>query len=633
MILTIASGKGGTGKTTVAVNLAAALARDDSVKGPVRLLDCDVEEPNDHLFVRPRFTSAEEVSVKRPQWHPELCTGCRKCQEACHYNAIAVVQKGGPGPDSARKGDARVLIFPELCHACGVCSYVCPEGALTEHPVAIGTVEVDPDGGEFYFAHGTLNVGEPLAPAVVRGVKKHAAKDGFTLIDAAPGTACPVVEAMQDADVVVLVTEPTPFGLNDLRLALNMALELRIPAGIVVNRSDGEDTIIQQYADEVGVPILGRVPFDRRYAECYSRGGLLVDEFPEVTESLLDILRGAERLSSQSVPPAPDEALLAELTPTEAGTTETERHGDYVECTVISGKGGTGKTTVTAALAALSDDKIMADCDVDAADLHLLLKPEVKDVSDFYGGQKAVIDLEACIGCGRCADLCHFGAISPVEGEGRLGRVRHMVNEFACEGCGLCGFVCPVEAVDVSRARTGQSYVSDTPYGPMAHARLGIAEENSGKLVTSVRESAANLAARDGAGRILNDGSPGTGCPVIASVSGVDFALIVTEPTVSGVHDLERVLELCRHFRVRSLVCINKSDLNPEQSQRIRTMAQEFGAPLVGEIPFDPAVNEALCAGRNIVEYEAGAAADAVRGAWRALRQEIERAPATNAGE
>ncbi|KPK66414.1 MAG: hypothetical protein AMK73_00080 [Planctomycetes bacterium SM23_32] len=623
MLITIASGKGGTGKTTVAVNMAAALARGSITEGQVRLLDCDVEEPNDHLFVHPRFSIREDVQVRRPEWHAGLCTGCKRCQEACNYNAIAVVQRANPGGTAQMAGKAKVLIFPELCHACGVCSYVCPEGAFTEQAVSIGTVEADPDSGEFFFAHGVLNVGEPLAPAVVRGVKRHAAQDGLTLIDAAPGTACPVVEAMQGADVVILVTEPTPFGLNDLRLALNMALKLGIPVGIVVNRSDGEDEIIRQYADEAGVPILGRIPFDRRYAEVYSRGGLLVDEFPEVTEALLGIFREAMALAGTEPPPAPAEELLAEMAATDQGRPDGSAHADYRECTVISGKGGTGKTTVTAALAALAEDKVLADCDVDAADLHLLLRPEVREVRDFYGGQRAAIAESLCTGCGRCAELCHFCAIEPVQSDEQGGPLTYRVDDFPCEGCGLCGYVCPAGAIELSQARTGQSYVSRTPYGTMSHARLGIAEENSGKLVTWVRERASALAAEDGASTIFNDGSPGTGCPVIASISGVDFALIVTEPTVSGVHDLERVLELCRHFGVRSLVCINKCDLNAEQAGRIRDMARQQGARLIGEIPFDPAVNEALCAGKNLVEFGRGPAAQAVRRIWDALKNEI----------
>jgi MinD superfamily P-loop ATPase len=310
------------------------------------------------------------------------------------------------------------------------------------------------------------------------------------------------------------------------------------------------------------------------------------------------------------------------MTATAKGRPEGPQEGDYRECTIISGKGGTGKTTVTAALAALAEDKVLADCDVDAADLHLLLHPEVREVRDFYGGQRAVIDEDLCVGCGRCARLCHFSAIAPAPDGKGLAVQPYRVNEFACEGCGLCGYVCPVDAINLSRARTGQSYVSRTRRGTMSHARLGIAEENSGKLVTWVRERASVLAAEEEVSAILNDGSPGTGCPVIASISGVDYALIVTEPTVSGVHDLERVLRLCRHFGVESLVCINKCDLNAQQAERIRAMAGEHGATVVGEIPFDAAVNEALCAGKSLVEFGRGPAAEAVQEIWSVLKAE-----------
>ncbi len=594
MIITIASGKGGTGKTTLAVNLAAVLARDDEIAQPVRLLDCDVEEPNDHLFVRPEFDLAETVKVLKPVWNEELCTGCGKCGEICNYNAIAVVK-------------GRVLFFPELCHACGACSYICPEGAMTEEPTPIGQVQVAEAHEPFSFGHGLLNVGEALAPDVVEGVKEHILPDGITIIDASPGTACPVVEAVKGADAAILVTEPTPFGLNDLKLAVGLSLKMGVPSGIVVNRSDGTDRIIQDYADEVDVPIIGRIPFRRAYAETYSRGDFLVDGHPELRPVLMDIYRRACDVASGPAQPVPAEELRLPVTaPPEESAGGAPRH----ELTVISGKGGTGKTTVTGSLGALIGDKVLADCDVDAADLHLLLQPEVRRVEDFVGGYRAEIVAEQCTACGTCARLCHFDAIVPVEGEGRPDRYR--VDQLACEGCGLCGHVCPVGAIEMEQAVTGQSYVSDTHYGPLSHARLGIAEENSGKLVTRVRERASGLV---GEGRlpILGDGSPGTGCPVIASIAGVGTALIVTEPTVSGVHDLERVLQLALHFRVQPLICINKCDLNPEQSERIRALGRQAGAPVVGEIPFDEQVNEALMDGQTVVEAGDGPAAKAIR--------------------
>jgi len=622
MIITIASGKGGTGKTTVAVNLAAALARSASEQGHVRLLDCDVEEPNCHLFVKPRFSQEEPVEVMRPVWSPELCTGCGKCQQACNFNAIAVVQTRKPDTPPARKKKTKVLIFPELCHACGTCTYVCPEGALSEEPVVIGTVEADPDNGEFYFAHGMLKVGEPLAPAMVRAVKKHALTEGITIMDAAPGTACPVVEAVQGADVCLLVTEPTPFGLHDLKLAVSLALKMAVPTCVVVNRSDGQDTIIQQYTDEVGIPIVGRISFKRQYAEVYSRGDLLVDAFPGLMEELVGMYELAADVSKAEPPPVPDEEIMAQISRVERRGTPAQQ-GDYLECVVISGKGGTGKTIVTACVAALSEDKVMADADVDAPDLHLLLRPVVREVHDFVGGKKALIREDDCTGCGECAQMCHFDAIEPHIFDQAGQPESYRVNEFACEGCGLCGYVCPVRAIDVTEAVTGQRFVSDTRYGAMSHALLGVAEENSGKLVTRVRESAAELALQHGARVILADGPPGTGCPVIASISGVDVALIVSEPTVSGVHDLERVLALCRHFHVRALVCINKSDLNSEQADRIRLAAHGAEATVIAEIPFDPLVNEALNQGKILVEFGHGPAAEAMHRLWQELQEQM----------
>ncbi|MGD2173787.1 MAG: ATP-binding protein, partial [Candidatus Brocadiaceae bacterium] len=278
MVITVASGKGGTGKTTVAVNLATVLARSEELRPRVCLLDCDVEEPNDHLFVRPRFTQDLAVEALKPVWDEERCTGCGRCGEACNYNAIAVVR-------------GRVLLFPELCHACGVCSFVCPEGAMAERESEIGRVQLAPDHRGFAFGHGVLNVGESLAPAVVAAVKSHIRPGDCTIIDAAPGTACPVVEAVRGSDLALLVTEPTPFGLSDLRVAVGVTLRVGVPCAIVVNRSDGSDELIQRYADHVGVPVVGRIPFRREYAETYSHGELLVDRHPELNALLMDMYR------------------------------------------------------------------------------------------------------------------------------------------------------------------------------------------------------------------------------------------------------------------------------------------------------------------------------------------------------
>ncbi len=501
MILTIASGKGGTGKTTFAVNLAYALLKNND---RVRLLDCDVEEPNDHLFVKAHLPKRSDVTVPKPIVDQSKCTGCGACADACNYKAIAVIK-------------GKVLLFNELCHSCGVCTYVCPEHAFRERETTIGTIEETAEDSRPFFAYGKLDIGETLAPKVVEAVKERVAPDAINIIDASPGTACPVVKALEGADVAVLVTEPTPFGLNDLKLAVAMTLKMGIPTGIVVNRSDGSDTIIGEYADAVGVPIVGRIPFRRAYAETYSRGSLLVEHHEELGANLIDIYERLCALRGGKVPPVPaiEEFAVDDRAaePVSAGNAD-----DYREITVISGKGGTGKTTVTACFAELAQTQVLADNDVDAADLHLLFSPVVRESHPFEGGEKATIDSSKCTGCGTCAEACHFDAIrlDPPANDGVNETYR--IEEFACEGCGLCPRVCRYDAIHAERAVTGNWFSSTTPHGPMAHARLGIAEENSGRLVTQVRNHAAELARRLHMERILADGPQGTGCAVIASV-------------------------------------------------------------------------------------------------------------------
>ncbi len=608
MIITVASGKGGTGKTTFAVNLAYALAKREQQKAAgiqkkVRLLDCDVEEPNDYLFVRPDFTEETSVKVAKPVWDKSKCTACGKCAEVCHYNAIALI-----------KGN--VLIFNELCHSCGACSWVCPTKALTEQQVEIGKVQAASAPAPFFFAHGLLNVGESLAPNVVRAVKQHLDKDAINIIDASPGTACPVVAAVQDADVALLVTEPTPFGLNDLKLAVGLTLKLGVPTGIIVNRSDGEDRLIADYAEQVGVPIAGRIPFRRDYAETYAEGGILVEHFPELAENLLEIY---DHMAS-ALPPIPEEMEMnpenREFPPFEKGTSKT----GYQEITVISGKGGTGKTTLTACLAQLAGQNVLADNDVDAADLHLLLAPEVREKHDFTGSIKAFIHPEKCVGCGQCAAACHFAAIHPEPSPIHPDMMVYRIDPVACEGCGLCPRVCPVVAIDSKDNITGSWFVSSTEYGPMVHAKLGIAEENSGRLVSQVRNRAAQLASELKKEYIIADGPPGTGCPVIASVSGTDMVVVVTEPTVSGVHDMERVMTLARHFAVPVVIVINKADLNAAQAARIEDIASAHGSRVIGKIPFDRAVNSALMAGKTVLDYGQTPAAAVIRDIWQQIR-------------
>jgi MinD superfamily P-loop ATPase len=279
---------------------------------------------------------------------------------------------------------------------------------------------------------------------------------------------------------------------------------------------------------------------------------------------------------------------------------------------VISGKGGTGKTVVTASLAALSKKKVMADCDVDAADLHILLSPEIKERNLFKSGKTAVIDNSKCVRCGLCVSLCRFDAIK----KGPL------IDAVACEGCGFCSFICPAGAITMEQNDTGEWYVSETRFGPMVHAKLGIAEENSGKLVSLVRTKAAEIAEKEELERVIIDGSPGIGCPVIASISGADIALIVTEPTMSGLHDADRVIKVARYFNVPVRMVVNKFDLNEEVSENIEKYCFENDVPVRGKIPFDKDVVSAMVAKKTVIEFSEGAASKEIKKIWEILENE-----------
>ena len=293
------------------------------------------------------------------------------------------------------------------------------------------------------------------------------------------------------------------------------------------------------------------------------------------------------------------------------------------ELVVISGKGGTGKTSVVASFAALAENAVLADCDVDAADLHLVLEPRVLERGKFSGGSRARIMPGHCTACGKCEELCRFDAISyDGPGNGHVPKT-FRINPIACEGCGVCTWFCAENAIDFSPAENGQWFISDTRHGPMVHAELGIAEENSGKLVSLVRTEAKKLAVKHKLDLVIIDGSPGIGCPVIASITGADLVLIVTEPTLSGLHDFGRVTELANHFGIRTLVCVNKWDLNAELTAKIEANARRSGVEAVGRIRYDRAVTEAQINKQSLVEYtEAGAAADA-KEVWSRVSEKL----------
>lgn len=264
------------------------------------------------------------------------------------------------------------------------------------------------------------------------------------------------------------------------------------------------------------------------------------------------------------------------------------------ELIVISGKGGTGKTSLVAAFAALAENKVLCDADVDAADLHLVLAPDIRQREPFTSGHTAVIDQKRCTECGLCRELCRWDAIDE----------HFAVDAVACEGCGVCVHFCPEKAIDFPDNTCGEWFVSQTRFGPMVHARLGIAEENSGKLVALVRQEARRLAEARGLKLILTDGPPGVGCPVIASLGGASGVLIVAEPSVSGVHDMERVVQLAAHFNVPAMVCINKFDINSAKSRQIEAFAARRKLAFLGAVPFDPAFTHAMVQGRTLFEYD-----------------------------
>jgi MinD superfamily P-loop ATPase len=285
------------------------------------------------------------------------------------------------------------------------------------------------------------------------------------------------------------------------------------------------------------------------------------------------------------------------------------------ELVIISGKGGTGKTSLVASFASLAEKKILCDADVDAADLHLITDPEILERHDFEAGHSAVINPDKCSECGTCRDLCRWDAISK----------EFKVNPIRCEGCGVCVYFCPEEAIDFPLKTCGEWYVSETRFGPMVHAMLGIAEENSGKLVTLVRQESKKLADARALDLILTDGPPGVGCPVIASIGGAAAVLIVTEPTVSGQHDLERVAQLAHHFNVPAMVCVNKFDLNPDRTRDIEEYSKRKDLLFLGQVPFDPIFIKAIIKGQTVFEYNGNSeAGQVIKQIWGKIVKHLE---------
>lgn len=611
LTIAISSGKGGTGKTFVASNIAAILSgtfsghllnNNEVSDNRIRYLDCDVEEPNGHLFLKPDIYDEEDVMLTSPVGADEnKCIKCGKCAEVCNYNAVAVIKE-------------KVLFFNDLCHVCGACQIVCPTDAIVEEDKKIGILKHG-KSGEIDFHYALLETAEGgMSPRLIKRVK-NLIGEGINILDSPPGTACPVVETVKDVDLCILVTDPTPFGINDLKLAVDMCRELEQEPVVLVNRAEYRDDSLKEYCRDAGLEIIGEIPDDRKIAEIYSVGDLVIEKIPEYrdlfNELALKIVRRAQvktpvkKRKKRAKGPAPAVEKAVQYR-----TYSGEKPKELV---VISGKGGTGKTSLVACFAALAGNTIISDCDVDAADLYLILEPTIKERGSFSGGVIAEIDQDKCTQCGKCYETCRFDAI---EKETVGGNEMFSINKTACEGCGVCHLVCQDNAIKVRDAVSGEWYISETRFGPMSHAKLGIAEENSGKLVTLVRSKKDRFVEEVNGGDALIDGSPGTGCPVIASITGADYALIVTEPTVSGIHDMERVLAVINFFHVKSGIIVNKYDLNEEMTERIKVLADEHQCDFLGAIPYDNSITEAQMEKLSVVEYTESPLTKSIKEIW-----------------
>ena len=422
-----------------------------------------------------------------------------------------------------------------------------------------------------------------MSPRLVREVKKHAGS-GINIIDSSPGTACPAAEAVRGVDLVVLVTDPTPFGLNDLKLAVQMTRKIGTEPVVLVNRAGFDDAELREYCREEGLDIIAEIPDDRRIAEVYSTGGLVFEELEQYRDLFKSIASKIEELSRAGKRPRPP--LERDKTgKVEAAVNIIQARVDAPalprEVVVISGKGGTGKTSIAAAFASLASPIIVADCDVDAPDLHLLLRPSVREKGLFRGGFVASIDQSKCTSCGQCYQSCRFEAIEVSVADGRK---RYSVDPMACEGCGVCALLCPETAIEIMEVESGQVVTTETKYGfPVITGRLNIGESGSGKIVAFVKAEAKIVAKNVKAELILVDGPPGVGCPVISAMSGAHQVIAITEPTPVALHDLDRVLSVAKHFNLASSIVLNKANLHEETRKAIIRYAEERGKEKASE--------------------------------------------------
>lgn len=569
MKIVIASGKGGTGKTTVAVNLAALMQRK---KLATTLLDCDVEAPNGHLYADFKLVGTSPVTVQQPQFISSHCVGEGACVPHCQFNALAAV-------------NGQILIFDDLCHACGVCTDFCEADALRMTDTVCGSVRTWQSAQEsLTLVDGLLTVGSRRTESVIAEVLEQAPKSTYQLIDAPPGTGCAMMAAAEVGDLLLLVTEPTPAGLNDLKLAVSVAVELRKPVAVVINRSGANDGLIETFCDQMYLPIFGRIPFSTTAAKLGAKGQLFVDE-PELAPyyeilwinltSRRGMIPSRQKLSCDS------KSRLISL-----DKAVTDRR---FEVTVLSGKGGTGKTTITRLLAEKLAVPVVCDCDVEGADLHCFMPGTSRLVEHFEGGAHAIIDDSQCIQCGVC-NRCQFGALRWDD-----SHRQPTIQSMTCEGCGRCLEACPTGAIKLEPVVTANIWSRSHKAQTLVHSRLNPGAGHSGKLATRVKAIGRTFSGD----WQLNDGPPGTGCPVMATLSGTNFLVAVVEPSVSSLHDLQRLVQAAARFKLRPWVVINKFTLNLEMTAAVEAYCQQANLSVIGKLPFDPAFwhepTQAMC--------------------------------------
>jgi MinD superfamily P-loop ATPase len=609
----VASGKGGTGKTTVSTSLARVMAAQGK---RVAYLDCDVEAPNGYLFLSPAITDRSEVHTPVAAVDPELCVGHGDCAKACRYAAILALPGGS-------------TVMTDLCRGCGGCVRACPAQAVREVSRPVGVVESG-TSGTLAVRQGRMEIGRTAEHDMVRAVREPSPVAEWEILDSPPGVSCPVVETIRGTDAVLLVTEPTPAGLGDLQLAVELVEHLDLPCGVVINRAGTRDPGVKALCASRGIPVLAEIPNSMEIARAHARGELVVDAVPALTLLFESLAAGLPDVASR-VRAAGGAAVIVDggitgKEPAQADGPVASGGGPTPpELVVLSGKGGTGKTSIAACLAFLSGGSALADADVDAANLHLFLDPTISRRSPFTGGQVAVVDPTVCTGCGLCVDLCRFDALRLSDldedlGDACPGEVIAIVDQTACEGCGVCVDACPDEAASLVPEINGELLLSGTRYGPLVHARLRPGQRNSGKLVTAVRTRARALAEAEGRRLQITDGPPGIGCPAIATLTGGDRALLVTEPTLSGLSDLRRIAQLTQQLGVPAAVCVNKVDLSPVMAAQIEEEAARLGLCVLGRVRYDGAVADAHLRGTCVTAYAPGsAAAEDIRDLWQNL--------------